>query len=238
MDKIICQVIITNKSSYRLQNLYKQLDKLRVSFPDLKILIRKFEACPDYKGSTMENDCVKKSIFQNHKNCCKYLLSSKYKFTLVLEDDVVLQPNYESMFIKCVEWMMNNYSRWDIFYGGCMPILKFDDNYTDTFVRRVAAVHNHCVFYNRDFSQKFINIPYEDVKNNPLSATQFDGYLCVKEALGQVKGYYCTKPLALQSDDNHKNQELGGYKYSVNLDHVCIFFIILFFIVFILIFKI
>lgn len=227
--KLLIQVItIKNISKKRLNNLNKELQFLEKFIKNTKklnykMIIHKFEGCKNYNGRSDNNICVIKDLFNNHKTCIKIILKNNYDICLVLEDDVkFIRKNFKKNFFKIIDWINENKKNdWDIFFGGCQPIMIF--NHSPKKIVRVSAVLAHCMFLSRKFCKKFIKIDYYRDIYKPLSPINYiynlfyiplscllkplpedirigDIYICILSILNYYKCYYIKDMIAIQLD--------------------------------------
>lgn len=217
-ENLVIQIItIKTISEERKNNLDIQLEKLKNKFPSIKTIIYKFDVCRKYINKSDDSKCVKRKLFENHQYCCRYLINSSYDYTLVLEDDIVFQEDFDKNLKIVLKWLNKN-KTWDIFYGGIYNNFYENDLHANKLIKRAYGYFTHCIFYNKNFCKYFIKLKYKEINKYRLIMNgHFDNYLLWLSYFKKIKSYYIIYPIANQLDKKHLIEANLGYAFSINI---------------------
>ena len=161
MYKLPTLAITVQNESDRSKNIYSELRKLE---PWCSIIVNKFYSpCKNYRGTSDNNHCVQKNLYNNHQKCAQYILDNNVPYGLVLESDfkvLVDQPTLDITMNALLKWLDKHSTQFDILLlGGHFNSIDNQNALNDSHVIRVDSYSSktHAVIYSRSFCQQIVD---------------------------------------------------------------------------------
>lgn len=164
-DSIDATYILTMKNSKRINNIEKQLNRIKPTSKIILVINKGFKKCNKNLPINISNVDIIHSNLEIFKHSLKY----KYNNILVLEDDFIFDDNlYDYIHIHNVNQTLNeNKNNFFILSLGSLPLLTFP--YNHCIHKSFISLVTQAMIYTKKSRIYILN-------DNPLSKRDWDYY--------------------------------------------------------------
>tara|TARA_B110000208_G_C11793636_1_gene438628 strand:- start:999 stop:1823 length:825 start_codon:yes stop_codon:yes gene_type:complete len=210
LDNIIDAVyVITLKNSYRLKNVYKQINEFKLSKNNYIQINERYKNCKI-------DLCKQKSayhLYKNNFNICNHALKNKFNNILILEDDFIFDNQIKNKnIIKDLEYFFNNYE-FDIYSLGS-PFLFIIPKTLKHFKYLYGGLA-HAIIFSKNGMEKLV----KEYNRNPCMKNKSnDEHHDILFNYMYNNKYMYYKPLCYQPLENTENQSSWDNKIWLKLN--------------------